>query len=361
MRRLQAAVFVAAAWIVASASAHAQASTAAPVPAVTGPAWADPANWNGIKPVETHDIVYANVPLIRNPSAEASQTPGSVRKPMPTTGAPGTMDVHLDVYQVPSTKPTPVLIQLHGGGWIVGDRPRSYNNTFEPFFVAGASIVTVQYRNAIDAPAPASVQDVRCAMAWVRANARKYNFDLDRVVMWGGSAGAHLALMAAYAPASFNPPGCTDQPKVAAVLDDYGPTDLVDSLTFHGSVDITHQWIGMDLPLPPDPPAAGAPAGRPAQPHWPAPTPAMLARAKEVSPVTYIHPGLPPTFIVNGDKDGGVNPAESAELKALLDAAHVPDGRYIVPGGGHGNFPPAEAEKAMLLSLQFLQANGVIQ
>ena len=360
MSKARLAARVAVASILAGASACAQAPAATDVPVAAGPAWADPANWKSIKPVETHDVVYANVPLIHNPSAEASQTPGSVRKPMPTTGAPGTMDVHLDVYQVASEKPTPVIIQLHGGGWIVGDRPRS-GGSFGPFFSAGASVIAVQYRNAIDAPAPASVQDVRCAMAWVKANAKKYNFDLDRVVMWGGSAGAHLALIAAYAPKSFNPPGCTDQPKVAAVLDDYGPTDLVDSLTFHGSIDITHQWLGMDVPLPPDPPLGGAPAGRPPQPKWPAPTPEMIARAKEVSPVTYIHPGLPPTFIVNGDHDGGVNPAESAELKKLLDEAHVPDGQYIVPGGGHGNFPPAEAQKAMMLSLEFLKANGVIQ
>ena len=115
------------------------------------------------------------------------------------------------------------------------------------------------------------------------------------------------------APRAFNPSGCTDQPKVVAVLDDYGPTDLVDSLTFHGGVDIAHQWIGMHLPIPPDPPAAGAaPPARPPAPKWPAPTPEMIARAKEVLLLTYIHPGLPPTFIVTGDHDGGVNPAEDA-------------------------------------------------
>jgi len=380
MRKLQAGLFAAVTLIFAEIPALAQAPAAAAAPVASGPAWADPANWKGITPVETHDIVYANVPLILNPSAEASQTPGSVRKPMPTTGAPGTMDVHLDVYQVPSDKPTPVVIQIHGGGWIVGDRPRSYN-TFGPFFAAGMSVVAVQYRNAIDAPAPASVQDVRCAMAWIKANAKKYNFDPNKVIAWGGSAGGHLALMAGYAPASMNPPGCTDQPKVVAVIDMYGASDVAESLTYRGSMDFTHQWIGLDLPLPPDPapaaasppttpgsaPAAastgtanpdGMPRARPQPPRWPDPTEAVLARAREVSPLTYIHPGLPPTFIINGDQDHTYNPTQSYKLKAALDAAHVPNEEDIVVGGGHGNFSPAESQKGTILWMQFLHDNG---
>jgi acetyl esterase/lipase len=213
----------------------------------TDPAWADPANWKSVKPVETDNIVYATVPHIPNPSAEASRDPGApngIRPAVPNTGPAGTLDMHLDVYQVPSAKPTPVVIQLHGGGWIRGDRPSS-PGSFGAFFAAGMSVVAVQYRNAIDAPAPAAIQDVRCAMAWIKANAKKYNFDANRVVAWGGSAGGHLALMAGYAPASFNPPGCTDQPRVAAVIDMYGASDVAESLTYRGSMDFTHQWIGL--------------------------------------------------------------------------------------------------------------------
>jgi acetyl esterase/lipase len=77
--------------------------------------------------------------------------------------------------------------------------------------------------------------------------------------------------------------------------------------------------------------------------------------------MTYVKPGLPPTFIVNGDSDHTVDPTQSAELKLALDAAGVPDGQYIVPGGGHGNFSPAESDKAMLLCLQFLKANRILQ
>lgn len=79
-----------------------------------------------------------------------------------------------------------------------------------------------------------------------------------------------------------------------------------------------------------------------------------------MSPLTYVRPGLPPTFIVNGDSDHTVDPSQSAELKKALDEAHVPDGQYIVAGGGHGNFSPEEQQKSMLLSLEFLHAHGAI-
>jgi acetyl esterase/lipase len=247
---------------------------------------------------------------------------------------------------------------------------------------AGMSVVTVQYRNAKDAPAPAAVEDIRCAMAWVKKNATKYNFDLNRVITYGGSAGGHLALMAAYAPASFNPPGCTDQPKVAAVLDFYGPTNLVEGLRERGSSDFTHQWLGTQLPLPPDSDtpgqtvptastvagqnAAANPDGMPAAPRrairrWPEADAKTLELAKQMSPLTYIRPGLPPTFVVNGDSDHTVDPSQSAELKKALDAAGVPNGQDLVAGGGHGNFSREENEKAMLLCLEFLQKQGILR
>jgi acetyl esterase/lipase len=370
--------------LLVGAKEYAQQPDAA-APVVGGPAYLDPANWGSVHPAETDNIVYATVPHIPNPSAEASPNPGTpngIRTPVPNTGPVGTIDLHVDVYQVPSPKPTPVVIQLHGGGWIRGDRPSS-PRSFAGFFAAGMSVVTVQYRNAIDAPAPAAIQDVRCAMAWVKHNAAKYNFDPNRVIPWGGSAGGHLALMAGYAPASFNPAGCTDQPKVVAVFDMYGDTNLSEALTQHGSSDSVHQWLGMDLPLPRETAAATpkpAPAAKPAAssaadyddtapvqpapgraPRWPEPTAAVLARAREMSPMTYVSPHVPPTFIINGDSDHSVDPAQSVELEKALNAAGVPNIHYVVIGGGHGNFPPAENTKGMLLALHFLKDHGVIQ
>ncbi|HEX9201484.1 MAG TPA: prolyl oligopeptidase family serine peptidase, partial [Acidobacteriaceae bacterium] len=135
----------------------------------------------------------------------------------------------------------------------------------------------------------------------------------------------------------------------------------------HGSSGFTHQWIATDRPLPSDTPttvgsdATATSSAGPQPMRWPEPNAAALARAKEMSPMTYIRPGLPPTFIVNGDSDRTVDPSQSAELKKALDAAGVPNGQDLVPGGGHGNFSKAETDKAMLLCLEFLKSNGIIQ
>ena len=80
------------------------------------------------------------------------------------------------------------------------------------------------------------------------------------------------------------------------------------------------------------------------------------------SPITAVQrPGLPPTFIINGDNDHTYEPTQSYRLKAALDAAHVPNQEDIVVGGGHGNFTPAENQKGTILMLQFLRANGVLK
>lgn len=357
--KAQTTAFVLLAWITVGGPTFAQAP---PPASASVPGWEDVASWDSVHPIITRNIVYANVPRPGNPSANPNPgTPGGIAASVldAPPAAPGTMNLHLDVLQMPSPKPTPVVIQLHGGGWIRGDRPSGYG-TFRAFLAAGMSVVTVQYRNAKDAPAPAAIQDVRCAMAWVRANAAKYNFDPSRVVTYGESAGGHLALMAGYAPPSFNPRGCGDQPKVVAVLDFLGPTNLAEGLTEHGSSDFTHQWIGMDVPSPPYP-ATSAPDGSKPSVNWPLPDEKTLARAREMSPMTYIRPGLPATFIVYGDSDHTVDPTQDTQLKKALDAAGVPNGVDVVVGRGHGGFSKEENDRSKLLCLEFLKSRGILE
>lgn len=328
----------------------------------SSPKWRDVASWDNLHPIVTKNIVYANVPAPGNPSANPFPgIPEGIVAPVPNSvdAAKGTMDLHLDVLQMPSAKPTPVVLQLHGGGWIRGDRPSDFG-TFRAFLAAGMSVVTVQYRLAKDAPAPAAIEDVRCALAWIKANAKQYNFDPTRVVTYGESAGGHLALMAAYAPTSFTPPSCRDQPRIIAVLDFLGPTNLAEGLTEGGSVDFTHQWLGADEPLTrysATEPAAGT------KQHvtWPQPDEKTLAKAKLMSPMTYIRNDLPPTFIVYGDSDRTVFPSQDIQLAKALSAAGVPNEVDAVKGRGHGGFTKEENDTSKLLCLGFLQAHGIMQ
>jgi len=337
--------------------AGSSAATAPEQAVAASHAWQDVSSWENLHPVQTHNMVYAKMPVIKNPSVLNPSRPGGAVLPTPNVG--GTVDLHLDVFQMPSAKPAPVVVHLHGGGWTA---PAGQSRSFAPFtalLAAGISVVSVQYRSSLEAPAPAALQDVHCALAWVKANAAQYNFDVNRVILYGVSAGAEMALMAAYAPDAFDPPGCTDQPKVAAVLDYYGPPDLAEAMLHEpGSGDFLRQWLGLAVPLPPEPAAA---SGTPAPARWPEPSAAEVALAKQLSPMNYIRPGLCPTYIVNGDRDRRVDPAQDTKLKMALDAAGIPAGHDIIPGAGHGNFPRPEANKAWLLCLQFLQAQGILQ
>ncbi|HWB31846.1 MAG TPA: hypothetical protein VG714_01605 [Acidobacteriaceae bacterium] len=98
---------------------------------VAAPAWMDAASWEDIYPLATRNIACANVPVPGNPSANlnpgrAQPGDGMPRVPNSPSAASGTLDLHLDVLQMPSARPTPVVIQLHGGGWIRRDRPSSF-------------------------------------------------------------------------------------------------------------------------------------------------------------------------------------------------------------------------------------------
>ena len=108
----------------------------------------------------------------------------------------GGADLKLDVYRPSNAAgPTPVLMFMHGGGWTNGSKNSSLF-AFLPFVEMGWAVVNVEYRLADVAPAPAAVEDCRCALRWIYQNARQYKFDLDNIVTTGQSAGGHLALWA---------------------------------------------------------------------------------------------------------------------------------------------------------------------
>jgi acetyl esterase/lipase len=233
-------------------------------------------------------------------------------------GHQSNVDQLLDVYTNTSSKPgkpAPVLVYFHGGAWHKGQRPGG-SGSFNGFMKMGFTVVNVEYRFSQVATAPAAVQDARCALAWVKANAAKYNFDVTRIIPYGTSAGGHLALMAGMLPipSPIDLPACKDVPPAAAILDFYGPAELNPATSGAFKSPSVKEWIGEDKKDIP-------------------------AYESLMSPINYVRKGDPPVFIAHGGADPVVPHQTSVNLQAALTAAGIPNAMYTVPDGKHGEFP----------------------
>jgi len=249
----------------------------------------------------------------------------------------------LDVYAQrtpPNSPPTPVVIFIHGGGWVQGTKEASVMRGVLPYIAMGYSVVNVEYRLANVSLAPAAIEDCRCALRWVIAHAKDYNLDVNRIVVSGESAGGHLALTTGMIPASAGLDRMcftTSEPHVAAIVDFFGITDIADLLDgpnkkpFPESWPYTVQWLGNQ------------------------PNRAEIAKAS--SPLTYVRAGVPATISIHGDADPLVPYAHSTRLQEALQKAGVAHELVTIPSGGHGNFSTAEWQRAFAAVEKFLAAN----
>ena len=249
----------------------------------------------------------------------------------------------LDVYRRRDiTTPQPTLIFYHGGGWIGGTKEASFMSIM-PWLEMGWNVVNVEYRMARVAPAPAGVEDALCALRYVVSNAKNYNIDASKIVVSGESAGGHLALIAGMTPASTGftsicaGGGFTGNdlaiPKVAAIINWYGITDVSDMLAGQNARSYAVQWIGSS-------------ANRD-------------ALAKSVSPITYVRADLPPILSIQGDTDPIVPYSQNVRLRDALTKAGAKAELFTIPGGGHGNFKPDERSQAYVKIREFLARNGL--
>jgi len=233
----------------------------------------------------------------------------------------------LDVYAQRTQTSTPVVIYIHGGGWVRGSKDGSVLSAL-PYLAMGYSVVNVEYRLADVSLAPAAIEDCRCALRWVVGHAKDYNFDVGRIVIAGASAGGHLALTTGMIPTS------AGFDRIAAIVDFFGITDVADLLDgpnkkpFPETWPYTVQWLGNQ-------------ANRDA-----------VARA--ASPLTYVRAGVPPTIAIHGDADPLVPYAHSTRLNDALQKAGVAHELVTVPGGGHGNFSLDQWQRAYTAIEKFL-------
>ncbi len=245
-------------------------------------------------------------------------------------------DARLDVYKRhDATGAQPTLIWIHGGGWVGGTKESSLMSLM-PWFEMGWNVVNVEYRLARVSPAPAAVEDCLCALRWVAAQAKTYDFDTSRLVVSGDSAGGHLSLTTGMIPESAGLdrecPG-VPLPKVAAIINWYGITDVNDLLDGPNRKSYAVAWLGS--------------------------LPNREEIAKRVSPLTYVRPGLPPILTIQGDADPTVPYSHGVRLHEALRKAEVPNQLLTIPGGKHGGFTPEERTKIYLTIREFLAANGI--
>jgi acetyl esterase/lipase len=208
----------------------------------------------------------------------------------------------LDIYQPKDLlKPRPVLIFIHGGGWKKGKK-EDYLLYLIAFAQKGYITASISYRLVPQARYPAAVEDVKCAVRWIRAHAHDYLIDPDKIAVIGGSAGGHLALMIGYSPDVSGLDGeCSADSvssRVQAVVDLYGPADL--TTEYARTHKTTLGFFGQTYDSIPE----------------------LYAQA---SPAMYITADDPPTLIFHGTIDELVPVSQSDSLKQLLDRAGVPN------------------------------------
>lgn len=201
------------------------------------------------------------------------------------------------------------VIFVHGGSWGPGGK-RDMRLTAKALAAHGFVGLTVDYRAPAEAPWPASIQDVKAAVSWTRANADDLGVEPDRIVLYGVSKGGHLALLAAGAQrhAAFDPRGGASS-EVAAVVAIHAPTTLFTA----GE-------------RPPHASEASAVLGRAA----------TLTRARAASPTSYVSKNFPPSLLLHGTADQLVNHAASQWMYDALCAAGAPADLHLFHGQDHG-------------------------
>ena len=240
----------------------------------------------------------------------------------------GYRTLQLDLYIPAASGPVPLVVWLHGGAWLFGDRriiPETLapDQIFDALLAAGLAVATIDYRHSKEAPFPAALHDAKAAVRWLRAFADDLGVDPDRVGVWGESAGAHLASLVGLTADRADLEGTIGvqigSSAVSAVVDWYGVADL-------GT---------MPTSTPPPEVAAVIPADELVDPIEAFLGGADSATIADASPISHIRPAAPPLLIVHGTADTVVPYAQSVEFAQLLTAAGVDARLELVPGAGH--------------------------
>jgi acetyl esterase/lipase len=216
----------------------------------------------------------------------------------------------------------PVLFQIHGGGWMIGDKAQQALPLMLHLAAQGWVCVSANYRLSPRVALPGHLIDCKLALRWVRENIADYGGDPDFVVVTGGSAGGHLAALLALTPndPEFQPGFESADTSVTACVPIYGVYDLAESFDPHDRAGPRGERIG----------------------HWMArrivgatveEDPERFAR---MSPIHHVGPHAPPFFVIHGAADNLV-PVHQARrfVAALREVSREPVLYAELPGASH--------------------------
>ena len=202
-----------------------------------------------------------------------------------------------------SDAPRPAIVYIHGGGWKKGDKRGKGIGAVLDYAAKGYVCISVNYR--LDVGIKACVEDVKCAVRWLRAHAEKYNVDPDRIGAAGNSSGGHLALMLAVCPAS-------------AGLEGDGPYQEHSSMVQSAHCSST-----------PIMPGFRGLRGKPADPD-----------VQKIQPMTYVSGDVPPLYFIHGTEDTKAPVRFLDDFVKALREAGAKDITYkrYADGTGHGAY-----------------------
>jgi acetyl esterase/lipase len=229
------------------------------------------------------------------------------------------------------------FIYFHGSAWWIGDKDMLTRPFFRHLVAQGHTVMDVAYRLCPEVDIYGMIGDVKRAIAWMKANASRYGVDPKKIVLGGGSAGCHLALLAAYTPQhpELTPEDIKDADlSVRGVISYYGPTDLLAEYKHY-------MWIKFYSKEPPVPIGKKLDsnmrmryAGRLDILLGGHPQDALYAY-QLASPITHIHPGCPPTLLIQGDQDLLVPVDTTRALYTKLVESGVPAINVVFPSTDH--------------------------
>jgi acetyl esterase/lipase len=246
----------------------------------------------------------------------------------------------LDIYRKRgATGPQPTLIYVHGGGWVVGNKELQGRLTVDQLARAGWVCVSINYRLSPGATFPEHLIDVKQAIRWVKEKGPAYGCDPDFIVLSGGSAGAHLASLAALTPndRSYQPGFEEVDTRVQGCVGYYGVYDFTDrdNQWPHRAFRLMLRWLIMKRGFSRD-----------------------RAAYERASPIYQVSAAAPPFLLLHGDRDSLAPVAEArAFSRALRAVSQAPVVYAELPGAQHAFeiFPSVRSTQTVQMVERFLE------